>query len=468
MVQTITTHYSPFGEYTKCASQVVICVIAGISICLTLHSDTLCLSTFCFRTNTKSFLNQTVLSKYKQDANKVFEHNQTTTTTPATNTSHVIVDLQQLPNQTTAITNTSHVIVDLQQLPNQTTTITNTSHVVLYQNQTKVTEPATNTSHAMSKQHNETAMSNKKKKHKKAKKLPRKHIANTNVRTLVIVTGQPRGSAYAWKSLDTHVLKPLHAHLATYFTDDCVESTYLAKMATYQWSAPAQKDWGFFLDQAQNGCLFVENKSEWRSLFEFKDQFLGGIAGSGHPGSGGIMLSFRWLVQQKINQLNLIARYDYMVLSRADQMHICDHPPILKTERVTVPFGLEYGGWPDRHSFGRISVMNKAINITTELVCDTDRWLPILRSMNSKLFNPEQVLKIIWDNNKLMVNQVNRTMFTVRSSTDPTRWSWGQEDPLTQPYNITVKYPEELELVKLQCADEAAIAKELRDIAGKV
>jgi hypothetical protein len=49
-------------------------------------------------------------------------------------------------------------------------------------------------------------------------------------------------------------------------------------------------------------------------------------------------------------------------------------------------------------------------------------------------------------------------MFTVRSSTDPTRWSWGQENPLTQPYNITVKYPEELELVKSQCTDEKAIA----------
>ena len=455
--------------HTFTAVQAVLCVIAGMSICCTLQ-------TFCSSNRSlilKSLKNYTVL--YRQAVNnsslEVPTQNQTKTTNHVANTTYVAFELPT-QNQTT------HVAFELP-IQNQTThvafelpTQNRTKHVAFelpIQNQTTHVAfelPTQNqTKHAMSKQHNKTSMS---KQHKKAKiKRPRKHIANTDVRTLVIVTGQPRGSAYAWKSLDEHVLKPLHAHLATYFTDDCVASTYLAKMATYQWLAPAQTDWGFFLDQAENGCV-NKNKSEWRSLFEFKDQFLGGIAGSGHPGSGGIMLSFRWLVQQKINQLNLIARYDYMVLSRADQMHICDHPPISKTERVTVPFGLEYGGWPDRHSFGSISVMNKAINITTELVCDTDRWLPILRSMNSQLFNPEQVLKIIWDNNQLMVTQVNRTMFTVRSSTDPTRWSWGQEDPLTQPYNITVKYPEELELVKLQCADEAAIAIELLDIASMV
>ena len=459
MVQTIT------------AIQAVLCVIAGMSMCYTLQ-------TFCFRNSClilKSLKSHTVLS---------------------TNTSHVVSKQQQLPNQTITkiATNKSkgeHAISKQQNetAMNNKKTVHKGTHM---KNKTAmIVKPATNTSrgeHAMNKQHNEAALVNKptvsmhhnenainnKKtvstQHETAtQKLPRKHVDNADMRTLVVVTGQPRGSAYAWKSLDEHVLKPLNAHLATYFTDDCVASTYLAKMATYQWSAPAQTDWGFFLDQAESGCSSADkNKSEWRSLFEFKDQFLGGITGSGHPGSGGIMLSFRWLVQQKINQLNLTTRYDYMVLSRADQMHICNHPPISKTEKVTVPFGLEYGGWPDRHSFGSISVMDKAINITTELVCDTDRWLPILRSMNSQLFNPEQVLKIIWDNNRLMVTQVNRTMFTVRSSTDPTRWSWGQEDPLTQPYNITVKYPEELELVKLQCADEAAIAKELRDFASMI
>ena len=72
-----------------------------------------------------------------------------------------------------------------------------------------------------------------------------KQATNTNVQTLVIVTGHTRSSAYAWKFLNKHVLKPLNAYLATYFTDDCA-STELAKIATYKWSAPAQTDWGFF------------------------------------------------------------------------------------------------------------------------------------------------------------------------------------------------------------------------------
>ena len=285
-------------------------------------------------------------------------------------------------------------------------------------------------------------------------------------RTLVILYGQPRGGIHAWNSLQTHVLGPLNADLATYFDASCAP-TPLDRLARYRWTTPAYDDWSPILDAAAAACPQGDRRYSWRALFEVKDQFLGGIHGSGHPGSGGIMLAFRWLVQQKVVALNLAAKYDVMVLSRADQLHVCDHPSLadMAADPIHVLHGEEYGGWSDRHTYGSSQAFMHAMNITTELVCDTNRWVQKFKDLNIIDVNPEKVQRVLWQATGLNVTQVPRTMFTVKAAEDTSSWTQGQVDDLTKPYNLTVKYPAEVDVLVSQCGRQL-IAAEMRRMAN--
>lgn len=283
-----------------------------------------------------------------------------------------------------------------------------------------------------------------------------------DVKTLVILWGEPRGGELAWKSIHKHLLKPLNAHLATYFTDG-YPRTILDDMARYKWVTHAHADWGVVFEEAAEIC---SQHQDWRKLFEIKDIFLGGVHGSGHRGSGGILLAFRWLVLQKILDLNLAEKYDYMVLSRADQLHICDHTPVSTCAYgvVTVPNGEDYGGYNDRHLMAESHTFVKALNITTELVCDTDRWYNTMRHTNRSDINSELAQKIVWDGVGLNVSRVQRTMFLAKRAMDTSSWSHGLEDAHTLPFNLLVKYRSELHQVLSECADSLTVVKELRNL----
>ncbi len=91
-------------------------------------------------------------------------------------------------------------------------------------------------------------------------------------RILVIVTGQPRGSELAWKSLHKHFLVPFKAHLATYFTD-AAKKTILDEMSQFAWTVPEYDDWSIVFDQASRLCNTEEHVRDWRQLCEVKDTY---------------------------------------------------------------------------------------------------------------------------------------------------------------------------------------------------
>ena len=279
-------------------------------------------------------------------------------------------------------------------------------------------------------------------------------------RTLLVLYGQPRGGEYAWKSIHKHVLAPLNAHLATFFTTDCPH-TILSDMAKYHWTTHAHQDWGVVLDEVATQC---SSNTQWRKLCALSKEALGGITECNHVGSGGIMLAFRWLVQQKILELGLDQKYDYMILSRTDQLHLCDHKPMstLRNGSVVVPYGEEYSGWPDRHIFADTPSFIRSINITNDLVCNADAWSVALS--NHSVVNPEIIQRVVWDKYNLDVVQTERTMLTVKTLDDTTRWSDGEENVLTQFVDLKVKYPGELQLVLSQCSDQLSFVKELQHI----
>lgn len=176
------------------------------------------------------------------------------------------------------------------------------------------------------------------------------------------------------------------------------------------------------------------------------DQFLGGIANCGHPGSAGILLAFRWLIQRKVAELNLAREYDYMILSRADELYLCDHSaliPLDRPEDIYLPVGEYWNGYSDRHLFGTTQTFLRAINITTELVCRPEYWFGVF-SDESVWFNLETTQRVMWWRMGLQVAEFNRSMLTVKKSDDPFRWSPGWQDNEAAPFGLNLKYPREL------------------------
>ena len=66
----------------------------------------------------------------------------------------------------------------------------------------------------------------------------------------------------------------------------------------------------------------------WREFFKLKDQFLGGIKDSGHPGSAGILIFFRWFLLKNLIDSDLINKYDRFIITRSDYIYQLPHPKI--------------------------------------------------------------------------------------------------------------------------------------------
>ena len=273
---------------------------------------------------------------------------------------------------------------------------------------------------------------------------------------LVILIGQARGSEYAWKSMLRHLVKPYKAHLATFFTD-ASSQTLLQQHAQFTWSTPEVADWGVHFDQAAQLCKDKNDEhsglTDWRSLCDVKNQWLGGIANCGHPGSSGILLSFRWLVAQKLLSLNLLKQYDYFVLSRADFLYLCDHIPFAELDPLQghVPFGEEYGGYTDRHLVGSPEMFYGMINITQQLVCETAHFEEVVRR-DHPWANLESIQRRVWENLTIPIQQYNRSFFAVKLPDDPTKWAQGSQHEAVSKFDgLLVKYQGELDQAMAQC-----------------
>jgi hypothetical protein len=189
----------------------------------------------------------------------------------------------------------------------------------------------------------------------------------------------------------------------------------------------------------------IDNIAEkWRNYCKISGIFMGGVSNCSHPGSAGILLAFRWLVQQKIYELNLLDKYDWFILTRADELYLCDHHNffVMNENHALLPTGEYYGGWSDRHIIGKSSVFMKMINITTELVCKPDYWFKTLKQVGGE-FNLERIQKVIWSHRNINVSEFPRSMFTVRTQHDPTRWSKGESHPDFGKFGLKLKYADE-------------------------
>jgi nucleoside-diphosphate-sugar epimerase len=272
-------------------------------------------------------------------------------------------------------------------------------------------------------------------------------------RTLVIVAGQARGGELAWKSLKHNLLAPLNADLALFMGDSQPIPSMLADMAKYQWTLPEVSDWGVFFDMAAaQSCPQSEVGREWRAwLCQIPGIMLGGVNNCGNnAGSGGILLSFRLAVHNKLSELKLWDKYEYFMFTRSDYVYLCPHqnPKTFEARDVNnaifIPEGEDYGGITDRHLVANSHNFFKAVNIGPDLVCKSQLYNSMLMSLNSPI-NLEVLLMVYFKEQQLEVQRYPRVMFSVKTTQDPTRWSHGEDSPLiSNQWGLKLKYPQEL------------------------
>ena len=155
-----------------------------------------------------------------------------------------------------------------------------------------------------------------------------------------------------------------------------------------------------------------------------------------------------------MDRLNLGSKYDWFVLSRSDELHACKHPDIgsLDPKFAWVPEGEHYGGWSDRHIIASAEVFAKVINLTAEVVCNTALHLPkLLNASSTAAVNIEQLQKLVWEAGGVSVREVNRTMFLVKTSDDPSSRSPGFGHDLLAQYGLLLKYGSEMSLLQERC-----------------
>lgn len=284
-------------------------------------------------------------------------------------------------------------------------------------------------------------------------------------RTLVIVTGQPRGGEAAWRSMQQHLLTPLNADLATYFTD-AHGGTFIQRMAKFNWTCPEYDDWSFALDDIAASC--GRTRSEWVAAFCTsrldKQWWLGGATPECKqqgPQAAGMLMVYRWLVQKKIVELGLDAAYDHFVLTRADQLYLCDHVPVTTLDPATlfIVQGENYGGWTDRHVLGHRDVFLRGLSMTFEMFCNPDAYAALINyymdaglAANAGYMNIETLQKMVWEALDVTVATVPRAMFTVRAEGDPSKWSQGEAHASFAGYGLKIKYPDELDGARATCA----------------
>jgi hypothetical protein len=236
-------------------------------------------------------------------------------------------------------------------------------------------------------------------------------------KTLVIVMGNIRGGEKAWKTLYEHVLDVNSADLALMIgeTRPQYQNSSLFGRAAYHWTTPEYDDWGEALD--------LINGTAWRKtvvpLMHPISSILRGVKMKHFEGSGAVIFMIRGLLSNKIQELNLMEKYDRFIITRSDHYYLCRHDiSALSDEYIWTPKGSDWGGITDRHLIASKKYILRALNVLPLLLARPEKYGNILKIRSG---NPEMVL---WKSWKLQMirgrhRRFERMMFTCGADARP-------------------------------------------------
>lgn len=195
----------------------------------------------------------------------------------------------------------------------------------------------------------------------------------------------------------------------------------------------------------------------WREFLKIKYQFLGGIKDSNyqHPGSGGILIFFRWFLLKNLIESNVINEYDRFVITRSDYIYQLPHPKVefMDKKKIWIPDGEHWGGYTDRHVILSRNNIEPYLNILNNFVLRSNEYFMRMKSSKedakvplpgdlSKGWNLEQLIRFHLQQNKVdrHVKEFPYVMYTIRDISGSTRWTKGI---FNKELGYCIKYPRE-------------------------
>ncbi len=264
------------------------------------------------------------------------------------------------------------------------------------------------------------------------------------IRTLVCILAETRAHELTWTNFRTNVLEQLNADLAVCIG---VNSQYdpsnpYFHNAKYRWTIPEFEDYGAAFDFA---ARHYPGTGNWRILIDIRDQWLGGIkAHNAHPGSGGILIFFRWWLLKNIIENRINEHYDLFIVTRSDYFYTAPHPPaqLLCDGNIWIPDGEDYGGITDRHMVVPQADVQNSLSLIDDILLMPDKLFTEMEYC--KTWNLERYILSHFIKKKMLtrVRRFPRVMFSVRGQNDSSRWKMGS---FNKDANMIVKYPDEYE-----------------------
>lgn len=276
-------------------------------------------------------------------------------------------------------------------------------------------------------------------------------------KTLVIVLGETREHELTFENFKVNVLDVLKADLCVCIgigDDYDIRNPYY-EQACYRFTYPEPKDYGDAFESAAAYILKGKEKTEtfngeildrrsWREFLKIKDQWMGGVRDKmdEQPGSGAILLFYRWYLLKNLEECNLLSRYDYFVITRSDFVYTLPHPPmdLFEKEYMWFPNAQNYGGITDRHAILPRRFVVSYLDMLPKMMLTSNEYYTKMTVKTG--WNLEQFIKFHLEQHQLLpfVRRFPYIMYTVRSYNGKTRWSDGK---WSEELGCFIKYPGE-------------------------
>jgi hypothetical protein len=263
-------------------------------------------------------------------------------------------------------------------------------------------------------------------------------------RVLVAVVAETRAWQITAESLIANVVDALGADLAL-CVGDHEEPNPLHDRAKFVWRVEEPDDWAAAYDRKAGGA-------SWRKLLKPGAQLLGGIEDpeAQEVGSGAIVLYFRQLLAESIDQAGIADDYDWLIVTRSDLLWPVQHPPVesLSARHIHALDGEAYGGVEDRHLIVPRRHVRRFLEVPAPIFSDPESLRRELDRISVAhdwhVLNPERFLAARLRTLGLArrIRYLPYCPYLVRGEGDRSRWTQGS---LHEDGGYYVKYPTELE-----------------------
>jgi len=239
-------------------------------------------------------------------------------------------------------------------------------------------------------------------------------------KSLLILSGLPRGGESTWKTMSKFVLDSIGSDLAICYGSNLEIPRYLEEASTYKWEIDEPEDWKeyFYKNYPENSVNYLELGRE-----------------TGLEKSGLIGFAIKDIIMKKY--INTLRKYDQIIYSRYDLYHVDNHP-VLDNNFIWIAEGEDYGGVNDRHFIFPSK--------NAEEILDVCGYINNKNSIKElpDLINTESVWYKHLESKKLdtKIKRYKKHYFTVSAPGDSTRWRVA-EYKLYFSNNLKLKYPNE-------------------------